>query len=456
MTTPQKVFGAPRVMRRLDFFYLAAGILHELHSDMFPEETRLSRTALLIMDQQPDIPAPGSLPPNWPVAIIRNYVEYNEKAAQNSVVTPARVGVNQDSVGLSEGVVMDQNGILAYEHSVFKKNAHLKQEGFYLVFGEAGQTSLVPSLGSPENFKGIHDVLKLLPEGMLDVYYVRQVTEQYEATHMAEEYADDILETRRGLGKDYTNWELANALVATACMTWIQYQKVLLDKPAAKEGSAEAHSAQEAQLQRRGETEVIAHIDELGILPSSATAPEVPDGPTAPAPLEKANLTEEEWAALTPNEQAARALGVDVAELDELAADLAPLKEAGTLQITDVTVNPYETLDAYFRRTSAYNRREITVSEDVITLLKDYIHALTVGDIHNLPGFMAIDLHELQAVIPELQDKDLNTVAEAARYAIFEWIKPQPGLDYGIGPRYDGNGALLADYIPQLPMNDGN
>ena len=451
MTTPQKVFGAPRVMRRLDFFYLAAGILHELHSDLFPEETRLSRTALLIMDQQADIPAPGSLPVNWPVAIIRNYVEYNEKAAQNSVVTPARVGVNQDSVGLSEGVVMDQNGILAYEHSVFKKNAHLKQEGFYLVFQEQGQTSLVPALGSPDTFKGIHDVLNLLPKGMLDVYYVRQVTEQYEATHMAEEYADDILETRRGLGKDYTNWELANALVATACMTWIQYQKVLLDKPTTQEGSAEAHAEQKAKLPTAPASE-----QEEQLLPSTAIAPEVPDGPTIPAPLEKANLTEEEWAALTPNEQAARALGVDVAELDELAADLAPLKEAGTLQITDVTVNPYETLDAYFRRTSAYNRREITVSEDVITLLKDYIHVMTQGDIQNLPGFMALDLHELQAVIPELQDKDLNTVAEAARYAIFEWIKPQPGLDYGIGPRYDGNGALLADYIPQLPMNDGN
>jgi hypothetical protein len=456
MTTPQKVFGVPRVMRRLDFFYLAAGILHELHSDMFPEETRLSRTALLIMDQQPDIPAPGSLPVNWPVAIIRNYVEYNEKAVQNSVVTPARVGVNQDSVGLSEGVVMDQNGILAYEHSVFKKNAHLKQEGFYLVFGEAGQTSLVPSLGAPDTFKHIRDVLDLLPKGMLDVYYTRQVTQSYEETCMKEEYNEDILETRRGLGMNYTNWELANALVAAACMTWIQYQKVLLDKPATQEGSAEAHAEQASQLQRRGETEVLQHIDELGVVPSAAIAPSVEDGPTTPAPLEKANLTEEEWAALTPNEQAARALGVDVAELDELAADLAPLKEAGTLQITDVTVNPYETLDAYFRRTSAYNRREVAVSEDVITLLKDYIHVMTQGDIHNLPGFMNIDLHELQAVIPELQGKDLNVVAEAARYAIFEWIKPQAGLDYGIGPRYDGNGALLADYIPQLPMNDGN
>lgn len=462
------IFKQSRIMRSLDHFYLSVGILHELSQDLFPEVgSKPYRETVLILDQQPDIPAPAMLPANWPVAVVRAYTEIHVE--KDSVIRyhPEAVGVNQDSVGYAEGVAMDQLGLRAYCQHLAKARKGLTLAGGYLLMAESEQTSLVPMLGNPDDFTGIEYMLEQLPKGMLDAFYRRQVSENYAQAALSEDLHESV-ENMGGRTGRFHNWELANALVATACMSWIQFQKVDLNKP--------------AEEKARGQTEFVQTMEDIGGLAKAREAASpygeayttTPSGPTEVEvgitdlqdqihlPVEDGVLgrvlaksgeeaspeqqaAQEAFDELSPTEKAAKALGVDPGVLEELAQSKQDLMASGAMKVTDVALNLYEKLGVHVKRSNGITLRTSTVSENslagIVAYLRNLIEApfaLEYAPLEKLVLATDTDFNELTYAVPELAKAEPKDVAEAFLLALIYLIDNSNMKVSALAPqRYD-------------------
>lgn len=485
MQRVDQLFQKSRVMRSLDFFYLSVGILHELSQDLFTDRTsKACRETVLVLDQQPDIPAPNNLPANWPVAIVRAYEEVHVQKEVLIRYHLEAVGVNQDTVGYSETTAMDQLGLRAYCQHLASARKGLSLKGGFLLMAEAEQTSLVPMLGSPDEFTGIGYLLDHLPKGMLDPYYRRQVTENYEQTAISENLHESV-ENMAGRAGRFHNWELANALVATACMSWIQFQKVdlnapkpelvqepaanaLVDKPAGIEVSIKPVDLQDQILlptgselagdYGRGQTPAVHTAEDVGGLPvgeeesRSADKSLLPGGfqrlrqpLTAAEPSPEQAAAQEAFDELSPTEKAAKALGVDPGELEELQAFNKAAEDAGALKKTDMSFNLYERLGDHLKRTSRVRNGSSTVSEaslaGIIAYARSMIDAkyeLSYSSLEKLCLVLETDFNELTYAVPALVTAEPQDVADALVTALIYIIDGSNQKVSALAPRrYD-------------------
>ena len=242
MSAQNSVVSKPCAMPKLSEFYLACGILTNFAPRLYEAGSREDRSHLLILDNQSDLHAPEELVTNWPVGIIRVYKEVHLSdlgANEKTAVFPSRVGVNFNSVGYSEGVVMDRDGILAFEQHLAEAKKGLVLQGFYLALDEVAQLSMVPSLGSWESFEEIDSLINLVPEGILDGFHKRQIREYFAKFALVNELSEEELQALHGLGRQYINWEFANAVIAATSITAMQ-SRVAAQADAQLSGNDEA------------------------------------------------------------------------------------------------------------------------------------------------------------------------------------------------------------------------